>query len=218
MQTSFWFLGIGLATFLDFVVGVSVAVIWLGKNVPTWAYVLGGILALLPDFDLLFDLMWKQQSTNYDHHQNLSHRPLVTITISAAVCYLLGGISWGLTAACCLLWHFIHDTEYVLTGGGIAWFWPASNKYWSWKRVVDPKKSLIAEAVGQDEKWFHETWLQPSPAAIQELSLGIVLLTSSVVYLYGFLASLIVFYIVAFGIMGIWALYAYSNRNKQSAH
>lgn len=164
-----WYAPHMLAGCLDFCTGILITIVlWqlLFKEQPTFgAMFAGGALALLPDIDLLWDILVTGAHTG-DHHQLITHFPgfmlVVVPPVAGYVSWLWGNFWRGYTLAfCCLLWHFVHDTP-----GGIAWLWPLSNEYYGssqWVRAL---------AEGHVAK----VWAQPSLLASFELVLSVVVL------------------------------------------
>ncbi|MEK7133418.1 MAG: metal-dependent hydrolase [Patescibacteria group bacterium] len=165
-----------LAGFLDFSAGAFI--VYLGSIFSDYqigipSYILGGILGILPDFDILYIMFSKK--TTFDHHQFITHKPVPMSLLFLMLGYFLGGVFWAIIASLCLLWHYLHDTEYILGGGGIAWLWPLSKLYYSPWRIVSPEKSLMAEHKNH-EKWLEEIWCKPSKTSVIEIFLGLILL------------------------------------------
>lgn len=197
-----------LAGYLDMCVGLflTLCVAYL-LNMPLSAghYIGGMTLAVLPDFDLLFLYFIKRQTTG-NHHELLSHRPLFTLPLATAIAYKLGGSFWGLLAGCALLWHFIHDTE-GFGGGGIAWIWPFSKKYYSLSGGKEPISSHAA-AVLDFHKWLRDYWLWPSRQSLVETALG-SLLFGIVLYLnFGLLRALLSALLIPASTILAWTLHA----------
>lgn len=171
--------GMALAAFLDFAIGMSIvhtAGHLFGKNLSPAGYFIGGILALSPDVDLLY-MALRERRLYGDHHQNLTHRPVLIIPLAGVAGFLIGGPFWGIAASLCLFWHFIHDTEGLGGPGasGMAWFWPFSKKYISPKGMTNPERALAAKWKDRAEEWMYMIWLRPSRLAVSELALGTLL-------------------------------------------
>lgn len=142
-----------------------------GIELPLWAYLIGGILGFLPDFDVIWPILI-QDRPNGDHHQTLMHRPIFLLPIVAVTGWLVGGFFWSTTATLCVFWHYLHDTP-EFGGGGLAWFWPFSQKYWSiLKGGISPERSIMAMSESEHRKWLEEKWLQPSKISFREIGLG----------------------------------------------
>jgi hypothetical protein len=166
MKTIPWFYGNALAGFLDFSVGVLIATLtahFFGVELAWWQLWVGGVLALLPDFDIAF-LILAEKRVNSDHHKSPLHKPLLMLPLVGLIGYAIGGDYWELTALLCVLWHFIHDTP-GFGGGGIAWAWPISKKYWS----LTGAHPLIHAS---HEEWIRDNWLRPSRMSVREVGLG----------------------------------------------
>lgn len=171
--------GMLLAGFLDFAIGLSIVhgVSYLtGDTVSVTDYIIGGLLTLSPDIDLLY-MALRERRLYGDHHQNITHRPILIIPLASLAGFVIGGPFWGVAATLCVLWHFIHDTEWIggPGGSGIAWFWPFSKKYISPKRAVDPERAPGAEWKDRADQWMNISWLRPSMLSVSELMIGTVL-------------------------------------------
>lgn len=162
-----------LAGFLDISAGiliVHILGIFFNKiSIGAADYFLGAILAVLPDIDLVY-LFLKKGKVEGNHHEIIAHRPLIMIPLMAGAEALLGSAFWSVAAALCLLWHYLHDTE-GFGGGGVAWLWPLSKKYYSPLRSCEPHESL-AGALGSFHAWIKDTWLRPNKQSAIELALG----------------------------------------------
>lgn len=170
-------LGTDFAVLLDFSVGVFIVYV-SGRifmhEVILFQYFIGGFLGLAPDFDVIY--MYARYGKFVDgHHQYLAHRPLIGIGFAALIGWLLGGPFWALVASCCLLWHYIHDTE-GFSGSGIAWFWPFSKRYYSPFRIVNPEDSLSGQNRDKHNDWLDTTFLFPSHQAIIEIAISSIFL------------------------------------------
>lgn len=198
----------GFAAFLDFGVGtllVSLMSMRLDYEVQWWQCLVGGMLAWAPDSDVIW--MFLRRGKVYgNHHEFVTHRPLFGIGIAALVGYLAGGTFWTLTAAICVGWHYIHDTE-GLGGGGIAWFWPFSRKYISFSGFKDPDKFLMAEGTGKHDDWLKDVWLQPSGTSVTELGVGSLAIGSAAAIIAASWWGLMLAAFPAVSAIAIWAMY-----------
>lgn len=107
--------------FLDLTVGLFVAHI---LNAPLWAYPLGAIIAVLPDFDILLALSRNKQ-LDLAHRNTVFHQPLLFAFIPAIILFFFSpflALFWLLP----LLWHYLHDT--VGESMGVQWLYPFSQK------------------------------------------------------------------------------------------
>lgn len=164
-----------MAAFMDFGVGCLIAELsFLSFNVTIpWQYIfIGGLLALIPDLDLVPSVL-SGKSASFDHRQTLFHRPFVVLPLTVCVALLLGGVVWALVTLLCVLWHYLHDTNFVDTSYGIAWLWPFSNKYWSvWG-------SYISQSSMGHHQWLEHFWLRPTFLSARELSVGLLCLITA---------------------------------------
>lgn len=173
--------GNAMAAIMDFGVGALITALigmMFGIDLSIWAYLVGGILGFLPDFDIIWPILI-QDRPNGDHHQTLMHRPIILLPIVALVGWLLGGAFWSVTATLCVFWHYLHDTP-EFGGGGVAWFWPFSRNYWSiLKGAISPERSLMAMSEAGHKQWLKEKWLRPSTISIREIEIGSAALGSA---------------------------------------
>jgi len=170
-------IGNAMAAFLDFSAGVFIVYIGtlaFGYQTGILSFFLGGILGMAPDFDVFY-MFWQKNEVYGDHHQFITHRPLFGIILFSTIGFLFGGTFWAIVAPLCVIWHYIHDTE-GFGGGGIAWFWPFSNLYYSPFRVVHPEQSVMAEEQYRHEEWVETTWLMPSKTSITEIAIGSIMI------------------------------------------
>lgn len=124
--------GNALAGYLDFCAGAFIVFImgYLFDYKPSvFHYLAGSMFAVIPDIDLAY-MLARKGFIYGNHHQFITHRPffmlpLVFFTVLAASNKFLATV-----AVLCVVWHYVHDTE-GFGGGGISWFWPFSNKYYS---------------------------------------------------------------------------------------
>lgn len=173
MKTKISFLlGNALAAVMDFGIGTALAAgiaTWYGVNLPWYLVFMGGVLSLLPDFDLVPSVI-RGVSAPFDHRQTPSHRPLLVLPLAIVVAYLLGGQMWAVIAGVCVFGHYVHDTNFVGTSYGIAWFWPFSPQYWS---IFGSFTSEVFES-GSHHEWLRQNWLRPSVLSIREIGVGLV--------------------------------------------
>ncbi len=162
-----------LAGSLDFCMGALIAAATLstlGMQPALWHLVVGGILALLPDFDILGPILLGHEVEG-NHHVTLLHRPVLVIPAAALAGYLLGGHAWALVAFLCVSWHYLHDTP-PLGMGGIAWLWPLDSRYWSPWGPQEPHTAGMSHY-----EWLKKYWFTLSPTFCMEVGAGLVALS-----------------------------------------
>lgn len=165
-------LGNALAGFLDLGVGALIAAAVLsslGIQPVLWHLAAAGVLAVLPDFDILLPIISGREPVG-NHRMTFMHRPLIVIPVVSLAAYLLGGQAWGIVALLCVLWHYLHDTP-PLSQGGIAWLWPYDSRYWSPWGPTEPKLGSMAH-----NEWLKKYWLQLSPLLCIEVGAGLMAL------------------------------------------
>ncbi len=195
-----------LAAFMDFGIGAAIAALVAhsyGGSLPWYLLFLGGILALVPDFDLV-PSVFKGVSPTFDHRQTPFHRPLLVLPLVSVVAYLIGGEMWLMIAGICVFGHYLHDTNFTGTSYGIAWFWPFSKQYWSVFGSYQPGPLKI----GHHYEWLKQNWLQPSMLSVREISIGVIGL-SVAMWLSGYPVHLIGTFglFVVSGVGFLWWLY-----------
>lgn len=166
-----------LAGSLDFAVGcfiVTTLATLLSHELAWWQVTLGGILALLPDLDLVPLVLFNRPLLN-DHRQTLFHRPILLIPVAAGLAYALGGVFWLIASLIATTWHFVHDTDWSgQERYGIAWFWPFTSYFVAPTGFYTPPQPL------PHETWLATNWLQPSAMSRFELitTTGLLLITA----------------------------------------
>lgn len=200
----------GFVAFLDFGIGtmlVSLMGAVLGHEVQWWQCLIGGILALAPDLDVVW-MFANREGVYTDHHQFITHRPIFGIGVAAIVGYLTGGFFWMATASTCLCWHYVHDTE-GFGGGGIAWLWPICGKYICFSGFKDPRQSIMVEGVGGEafNEWLDDVWLRPSRTSVTHLGIGALAIGSAAAIFAGSWWGLTLALLPAIAVAAIWATY-----------
>lgn len=177
MATILRLLGNGMFAILDFTVGIFLVYllgILLNHEVGMLQLLLGGILTLAPDFDVVYMLLRRGRIYG-NHHEYFTHRPIVGIPLAAGLGYLLGGQFWAITAGTCLFWHYLHDTK-GFGGGGMAWLWPLTRLYVSPFGVQKPEESVQNnETHGHNEGMCREI-LSPTKKSVIEYTIAAALL------------------------------------------
>lgn len=196
-------LGYGMAMMFDVAVGMFIILLAnkiIGINLSIKNCLIGGIFGIVPDVDILYMFIRKGEAYT-DHHQFISHRPIVGITLAALIGWVMGGANWSITATACVCWHYLHDT-YGFGGGGIAWLWPISKYYLSARgKMIKPEDS---EMNCDPEVWLHARVLSPNKQACVEFSLSAILLGVVGDVIFGpTIGIIIVFAIIGF-VLGIW--------------
>lgn len=208
VERGFIYIGHALPACMDLAVGaliVSMIGFYTGNELPLWMYLVGALLAVVPDVDLLADIFKAKDLKGWDHHQTPTHRPVIMLPaftlLGALVGVLLGNIFlYAGIFFLCVFWHYIHDTK-ELGGGGIAWFWPYSKKYWSFTSSQNPEEIDL---------WNIESyslWIHPRALSVRELSITAVTLVA-VAFFEPRLVALVSYFLPLFavGVLGVWIL------------
>jgi hypothetical protein len=162
------FLANGMAAVMDFGVGALIAVVIslaFDSTITPITLLLGGIFALLPDFDVLPHILMGKEVT-FDHHQTLWHRPALVLVVVGGLLYVFGTTTWCVIAVICLIYHYLHDTGWVSKATGIAWLWPFSARAFSWFGFYDQVPS-------DHHPWLQNYWCTPTARSVSELGIGI---------------------------------------------
>ena len=157
-----------MAAVMDAGIGMlitSVTSLYFGITLTMPALMLGAFLALLPDLDLVPSVL-RHATITFDHRQTLLHRPLLLLPVVTLFSFWLGGTLWAIIAFTCVLWHFLHDTNFVDDTYGVAWLWPFSNQFWSVRGFFEPPVPL------SHEEWLKKHWLRPTDVSLRELGIG----------------------------------------------
>lgn len=119
------FIGLFQIAALDLVTGLFIAhVLYLfsGNPTPLWAYVLGAIMAVIPDLDIL-PFVFRQQPPDLTHRNTVIHQPLLFIVLPTLILFFFSS-SVALLWALPLIFHYLHDT--FGTSMGLQWLYPFS--------------------------------------------------------------------------------------------
>ena len=157
-----------MAAVMDAGIGMLIAAmvgLYFGETLPWWGLLLGAAFALLPDIDLVPAVLWRG-TFHFDHRQTPFHRPLLLIPLIAFITYLFGGLMWAMIALLGLLWHFLHDTNFLDDTYGVAWLWPFSDQFWSLRGSFPPPRPQ------PHEDWVKLNWLRPTSVSVRELGIG----------------------------------------------
>jgi membrane-bound metal-dependent hydrolase YbcI (DUF457 family) len=137
----------------------------LSYPVSWWGYVLGIFFALVPDFDVAIQ---KVRGSKVDSkHREITHYPMLVITMAFLVVGLLGLSSfWAALAALCLFAHFLHDSIGEANRWGVKWlapFFPNSYQLFMRKSPDEPRRVICVwtpEELKRVKPLFLETWLR----------------------------------------------------------
>lgn len=120
------FIGLFQIGFLDLVAGAFIAhllhLTFYGIHAPLGIYVLGAVMGVLPDFDLLLTIFRKRE-LDLQHRNTVFHQPLLSAAIPGVILAFISPF-WALLWALPLLWHYLHDT--IGESMGVQWLYPFS--------------------------------------------------------------------------------------------
>ncbi|MDP2630948.1 MAG: metal-dependent hydrolase [Candidatus Uhrbacteria bacterium] len=213
----FWTLAsLGLAGALDLAIGVLLVHLlseYFAYPLVWWQYAIGALLGASPDVDLFYAFFRKNAS---GHHEYLTHRPILGVPFAIFLGWMIGGEFWAIAAGLGAFWHYLHDTEGFLglSGGGIAWFWPFSKKYWGMggaKAQVVFWVPEVHQAQAENRNTcdeFRKTYLLPTRRSVTEFMLTSIALGYVIADLFDshiFFPVVILFWA---GILGLWISYS----------
>ncbi len=162
----------GLAGILDLAVGLALVHALGGifsYPLEWWQYAIGAFLGASPDIDLILAVVRKRET---EHHEYLTHRPIVGIPAAAALGWLAGGEFWAWCAGLGVFWHYCHDTEGFLglADNGIAWLWPFSRRYWGIRNFRVVSKTLGEHVAAEDNSFdsIYDKYLTPTRRSVTE--------------------------------------------------
>lgn len=199
---------VGLAMFMDIAVGIFIASAFVATGIfessaPHWFILAaGGVLAVLPDFDLIFPIIgWLFTGKNYakNHHETVMHWPLFLLPVAGVVGGYFGGPYFALMALACVLWHFLHDASIMGPNDSIRWLFRTRPSYWSLIGKVDPSFIPMAQ-------WLQKNWLRPTRLSLIEIGLGSVALGSAATLEYSILFGAGVLLVVWAYVASFWIL------------
>lgn len=199
----------GMAAFMDFGIGVfitSLVATIVGKALEPWQLIIGGMLAFLPDADLVYYLLTGQKHKIPQHHTTLLHRPLIVVPVASTVAWLYFGSFWGVVTILCVTYHYTHDTKGLLGGAGLQWFWPLSEKEWSFSGSEAPSQHLNPEL----DSWLSNQWLRPTRQSLLEIGLGSLALGTGTALAYSVCTGSILAAFFLIGAFGVWYVHAES--------
>ena len=204
----FWFQAVGnlLMGILDMAVGIFVVFFigsLYGHDVGWAGYFLGAALGVSPDIDLVY-LLIRRGGFSENHHEYLTHRPIIGIPAAVLIGGLLGGWFWAFIAGICVCCHYVHDTK-GFGGGGIAWFWPFSRFYYSPFGIGDPEQT---KKVRNHHKAIERLMLSPSRKVIVENAIVAILIMIVGGNLWGWQIGFLLAGAFWVGIFTIWFLYS----------
>lgn len=165
---------------------VHIAAFLTGTEIMWWHYLIGILLAMLPDLDALPELFQRGKlaaSASHIHdHRELLHVPLVFLGIGVLAAYLYG--YWGSVFLLATMLHFVNDL--YGTGWGVPVLKPMSKDRFKLFSNVDNNMSLhlndwirripINDLTKQivdhgNENWIEDTYWKLTPISVIEYAL-----------------------------------------------
>jgi hypothetical protein len=149
----------------------------------SWHFIVGILLGLLPDIDVIPRLLRSGSvvPTKEDplDHRDYLHFPLLFILVGLLVAFV--DTYWGGVFIIATTLHFINDTWG--TGDGIMWLWPISRKKYKWRKL-DTWKSDIYTHTPKSNKdtWIDASYLQITSIALIEYATFLVALVGLILY------------------------------------
>ncbi|MEK7062565.1 MAG: hypothetical protein AAB946_00865, partial [Patescibacteria group bacterium] len=108
MKLLLYIIGCAFFALLDLSVGafvIHIVGLASGEFFNAYQYLIGSFLAVLPDIDVIYLVFMAAKGTRVNHHELITHRPILVIPICVLVCWAIGGKIWGLIGGVCVLWH-----------------------------------------------------------------------------------------------------------------
>ncbi len=176
------FIGLFQVGFLDLVAGAFIAHIlhlsFYSSPPPLFIYLLGAIVAALPDIDILITLSQKK-TLNLTHRNTIFHQPMVFMAVPAFILIFIHTF-WALFWALPLLFHYLHDT--IGESSGIQWFSPFKpSKFALWDfNQAGQRKLLVTHPPHYRgftlDKALEKKFYRLTPTSIIEATLPLILL------------------------------------------
>lgn len=176
------FIGLFQIGFLDLVAGAFIAHIlhksFYTEPAPIVVYLVGAIIAALPDLDILVALSQKK-ILNLTHRNTIFHKPLLFMAIPALILAFIHPF-WALLWALPLFFHYLHDT--VGESSGIQWFSPFRlNKFALWDfNKAGQRKLLVVHPSNYRgftlDEALEKKFYRLTPTSIIEAILPVILL------------------------------------------
>lgn len=178
-----------MATLTDIAFG-ALTVHFFGKvflsNTPSYFYLIGMFLALLPDIDV--PIMWLYKHRHFSIHRLGTHYPMMVIPVICLSLLILSVIwpilgYWALVAFICLLFHYIHDS--IGKEVGEKWLWPIDKKnYYKFFIKKNGKRRIVVSLNEKEikvrpfEEWLKDN-LRPTTTSIT----GVVLIIMAILFI-----------------------------------
>lgn len=153
----------------------------------TWHFMVGVVLAMLPDIDAVPRLFRTgyivATKDNPRDHRDYVHYPIVFFLVGLIMAVV--SMFWGLLFLLTTMLHFINDTWG--TGWGIKWLWPFTDKKYkfSWfdanRQIKTDLTSTTILPVASNE-WIDRVYLTINPISIAEYALFAVSVMLLVIY------------------------------------
>lgn len=198
----FGLLDLSVGGFIAYIAGITT-----GVTFNTFQYIAGSFLASSPDIDVAY--MYLRKGRVYtNHHEFVTHRPIIGIPICFLVCWAIGGTTWGIIGGICVLWHYLHDTK-DLFGGGIALFWPFSRNYHSiLHKTVTPEESAMNT---EHNATLDTIILRPGKKVVVETTASTILLATVVGNTTNFAAAVAIAGFVWLNLICVWIIFKKRN-------
>lgn len=182
------FIGLFQFGFLDLVTGAFIAhllhLAFYDIHPPLGMYILGAILGVLPDFDLLLTV-FRRRELDLKHRNTIFHQPLLLAAIPGIIFTFISPF-WALLWALPLLWHYLHDT--IGESMGVQWLYPFSQskfaffdydetgkRYFFIAHPLDYPGMTLDEAMAQ--KFYPLTPTSVVETILPSILLGIIIFT-----------------------------------------
>ncbi len=122
----------------------------VGVDLSCWHFLLGILMAMLPDLDAVPELFIRGNvaaTSEYVHdHRDFLHYPILFILFGVLSIYFLPFWGWVFLIATTL--HFIND--FYGTGWGVALFWPITNRRY---KLLGRRANLLKYILLENGMW-----------------------------------------------------------------
>jgi len=148
------------------------------------SFILVGVAcALLPDIDTILTLNPFIRRMIGEHRSTI-HTPVIYL-VAAPLVWAVWGSAVGVLFALGVFYHLVHDTFFL--GYGIKWFWPLSQRSFSFFHDKDgritsdiliwqPEEDAAIKAKYQSAHWIRDFYFRPSLISLTEYPVGILAL------------------------------------------
>lgn len=118
---------------------------------PTWHFIVGVLLAMLPDLDAIPELFKRGSvSASQDHphdHREALHYPILFLVVGVVLINFLS--FWGWLFLIATMLHFVND--FYGTGWGVPVLWPLTNRRY---KLLGRRANLLKTILEEKNFWY----------------------------------------------------------------